>query len=187
MKKFLLLFIALALLTSCSNTSGSLTYDEIKRINEEETYPNALFSLVSVYEDMEELSASASAIISCHVTSSTVVDLDGLPQTHSTVQVDQVLMGAVSSQITIIEEGSSSAYWGVPPMEVGNHYVLFIVDSGLPQYQNSYCIAGAFQGKFIEREGYYFQQATESVKLSEDEYFPASFEALAKSLNQLTE
>lgn len=29
----------------------------------------------------------------------------------------------------------------------------------------NYYICGAFQGRFIEREGYVFQQATEDVKL----------------------
>ncbi len=96
-------------------------------------------------------------------------------------------MGDVPSQITIIEEGSNSTYWGVPPIEAGNHYMLFLVDSGLPQYENSYCIAGAFQGKFIEREGYYFQQATEETKLPESEYFPATLEELTQTLKQFGE
>ena len=58
-------------------------------------------------------------------------------------------------------------------------YILF-----LTEYNGSYYVCGAFQGRFIEREGYVFQQATEDTKLRG--YTPISVEDFADSLTGLT-
>lgn len=186
LKRLAVLLLSLTLLlASCS--AGKPSTAELSRIDAEETYPNGMYSLVVTYDSLEELYASSVAVVSCRVSAGDVVDLDGIPQTHSTLQIDQVIKGTVPEQILLIEEGSAASYFGVPPVTPGSSYVLFLVDSGLPQYENSYCVAGAFQGKFIEREGYYFQQATQETKLPESEYFPVPLEELTQTLKQFGE
>lgn len=60
---------------------------------------------------------------------------------------------------------------GVPVLAAGDTALLFLIDSGLGN-ESEYCIVGAYQGKFIQREGYYFQQATAEVKLDSAQYYP---------------
>lgn len=60
---------------------------------------------------------------------------------------------------------------GLPPLDKSNEYILFLFQD----HGNTY-ICGAFQGRFIIREGYVFQQATEDVKLKN--YSPTTVESL---------
>lgn len=188
MKKGLLIacMILSLMLVSCSNGPSVLSEQDIARIDTQETYADAPFSLVVHFHSLEEIYEYAEIVVDCTVTESQSVLLDSFPQTHSTVEVHEVLKGKAGKTLTVIEEGGTAAdgsqvYLGVPPMEEGGHYILFLVDSGLSQYENSWCVAGAFQGKFIEREGYLFQQATEGVKLPREVYSPTeqtAFQAL---------
>jgi hypothetical protein len=83
--------------------------------------------------------------------------------------------------IEIVEEGGNTnkgdAIVGVPVMKKGSKYILFLdILDGL------YYPKGAFQGKFIEREGYVFQQATEGIKL--DDYSPEPINEFKNEVNE---
>ena len=157
-------------------TERKLTKRQIKQINAEETYPSSMASLVQIFHSVEELYEDAELAVEVIVQGTEVILLDDLPQTLSTVRVVTALKGQPSGDTVIVrEEGGvvdgRQQHWGVPPMEEGQHLILFLVDSGLGN-ENEYCVLGAYQGKFIEREGYFFQQATEDVKLSDEAYSP---------------
>ena len=170
-----LLVFFLVLCSGCSASEG-LTKGQIRKINAEETYPSSMASLVQIFDSVEELYKDAELAVEVIVQGTEVILLDDLPQTISTLQVADVIKGECGTDIiTVREEGGTidgkTVHWGVPPMEKGQHLILFLVDSGLGN-ENEYCVLGAYQGKFIEREGYFFQQATEDVKLSEKAYSP---------------
>ena len=74
----------------------------------------------------------------------------------------------------------------MPTIRSGQHLLLFLVNSDRGNAAE-YCVVGAFQGKFIQREGYYFQQATESVKLTADEYAPQDEEGIQSLLASLVD
>lgn len=181
MKKYLLMLLSLICIfamTACSGREPDLIL-----LNDEEIYPSGPASLAVIFNSIEEISDYSALIVDCNVESSEVVMVDGFPQTHSTVTVHSVLKGDISEgeSILVLEEGGitpagTARLTGVPWLEIDNHYMLFLVESQLPGYEDAYYISGAFQGKFIEKEGYYFQQATENTKLSLDEYYPQTMD-----------
>lgn len=74
---------------------------------------------------------------------------------------------------------------GIPQLSKDYDYYLMLIE-----YKGSYYVCGAFQGRFVEREGYVFQQATSDVKLSKT-YSPVSSEAfetmITNDLSKLVE
>lgn len=139
--------------------------ERIAEIDLEETYQSAPVSLAIVYDDVPTIVSDADVIIKGSVTSQKVVELDGYPQTHTTMTVTTVLKGdiEVGSSINIIEEGGydGKLICGIPQLSSENDYYLMLIE-----YEEAYYVCGAFQGRFVEREGYVFQQATEDVKLT---------------------
>ena len=190
MKKIITLGLAVffLLVASCSQNVG-LSEEEIAVINEEETYDDLSGTLAIVFTSMKELYENADLVVEGTVTGTETVMLYGFPQTHSTFSIESVLKGNSSiRQVKVMEEGARSSSIGeilpgVPTMEEGQRFLLFLVESGLPQYESNYYIAGAFQGKFIEREGYYFQQATRDVKLPSETYSPMTMKQLTNLLS----
>lgn len=182
MKRFSVLPIFMLVILVCITACGSKTeqINWIEQIDAEETYPEVPGCLAVVYEDITDIMEDASVIAKCSVIEQEVVILDGYPQTHTTVNVENVMKGAVSEGDTleVVEEGGrdGKVLGGIPQLSSDFDYYLM-----LTEYKGVYYICGAFQGRFIEREGYVFQQATEDVKLSRS-YTPvtsADFEALA--------
>lgn len=188
MKKLAVLLLGVLLLALCACSDPAAV--DIERIDKEETYPDGTFSLTHEFDSVDEIYDYSQLVVECEVISTEVVMLDGFPQTWSEVSVIQTIKGtAPDASLTVVEEGGvsdeiGSAIVGVPPLEVGQHLVLFLIDSGLGD--GSYCVSGAFQGKFIEREGYYFQQATEGVKLSADAYTPQELPELIAALDAVS-
>lgn len=189
MKKYLLAVLSLVCIitmAACSSREPDLI-----ALNEEEIYPSGPASLAVIFNSIEEISDYSALIVDCNVESSEVVMVDGFPQTHSTVTINSVLKGDIGegASIVVLEEGGvtptgTARITGVPWLEVGNHYMLCLVESQLPGYEDAYYISGAFQGKFVEKEGYYFQQATEGTKLSLDEYYPQTIDGFSDILEQ---
>lgn len=157
MKKYLILLLAAALLlvmVSCG--ANELSEAELKKMAEEEIYPDFPGSLAEIYDSMEQLEQDAIAVVHAEVVGQEVILLDGLPQTHSRAKIKAVLKGDVSAgdEITVVEEGDGEEFYiAVPPMKSSCEYVLFLTD-----YNGNYYPCGAFQGKFVIKEGYVFQQ-----------------------------
>lgn len=183
MKKRTFILVAvmllIAILAGCSMQDESL----IAKIDREETYPEAPGQLEKVYTDLDAIAADADLIAQVSVIKQTVEILDGFPQTHTNVKVEAVYKGLVNvgDNLEIVEEGGQEGkvMGGLPQLSKENNYVLF-----LKEYKGFYYICGAFQGRFIEREGYMFQQATEDTKLRS--YAPVKVEDFAASLVELT-
>lgn len=175
--------VGLAVLSGCQeNTAISSTGDRIAEIDQEETYPDVPGTLAVVYGDLAELTDDASLIVKGTVTEQEVQRPEGLPQTHTTLKVQSVWKGELSpdSQIEVVEEGggSGTVLGNIPQMSPDYSYYLM-----LREEDGTYYICGAFQGRFVEREGYVFQQAIEGVKLEEYAPLPAaSFEETIQSL-----
>ncbi len=186
-KKLLIMTCLLVLsLSGCNSAS------KIDSINREETYESGMAALALVVESMDELYDLAEAVVEVDITNTVYGELEDVyVYTSSTAQVTAAYKGELSAGdvITIFEgggvmDGVEVYYGGVPTLKVGQHLLLFLVDSGRGN-SLEYCIVGAYQGKFIQREGYYFQQATESVKLTADEYYPQDEEGMQRLLTSL--
>ena len=93
MKKglFVILTVMSLALISCSANVSTLSDQDIARIDTQETYADAPFSLVVYFHSLEEIYEFAEVVVDCTVTDSQSVLLDGFPQTHSTVEVHEVL------------------------------------------------------------------------------------------------
>ena len=161
--------------------SGCIEKPDIAAIAAEETYPESPVALETIFTQLDDMIAYADSIAEVEVTDSDVILLDGFPQTHSAASVLTVLKGDMKSGdvIKVVEEGGTTeqgeAIAGVPVMKPGTKYILFLVHS-----DQQYYIAGAFQGKFIERSGYVFQQATSDARLTD--YEPLSVEAFMSAV-----
>ncbi len=157
----------LFLLGACQKNAPStdLSSDEISKLNDSETYPDVPGSLEKVFTSMDEIRADAQVIVEVEVMKSDIVPLDGMPQTHTKVKVSNVLKGNVAAgdTLNIVEEGgfNGKLIGDIPKMQAGENYFLHLVE-----YKDNYYISGAFQGRFIVKEGYVFQQATEEIKLT---------------------
>lgn len=149
------------------------------KIDKEETYLETPGQLRVVYTDIEQIKADATDIVKVSVTEVRVELLEGLPQTHTYLEIQETLKGKATKgdTIEVIEEGGydNKVMGGIPQMKKGSEYVLF-----LKEVEGKYWIRGAFQGRFIIREGYAFQQATEEVKLKS--YKPLPVEQFCESL-----
>jgi len=184
----LLVLFLIVSLSACSANSNDIE-NIISKIDLEETYPSSPASLAVVYENIDEMLKDADAVVKGSVVDQEVVMLDGFPQTHTMIEVSHVLKGAIAtgSSIEIIEEGGSEGkvMSGIPQLSKDYDYYLMLIE-----YKGSYYVCGAFQGRFVEREGYVFQQATSDVKLSKT-YSPVSSEAfetmITNDLSKLVE
>ena len=180
MRAICLMILAIALLSGCGGTTQE-TEPDIEKINLEETYPEAPGQLETVYIDISDMLDDAEDVVEISVVSSHVEMLDGYPQTHTEVEITNVYKGDLQAGdiINVIEEGGQDGMvmGGLPQLSSANAYILCLIE-----YQNNYYICGAFQGRFIEREGYVFQQATEDVKLQQ--YSPLSLDAFEERLTE---
>lgn len=164
--------LVLLLLPGCG--AQGLSAREIAAIDAEETYPASMVCL-EIYSSLDELYAAADVVVEVAVRESTAGQR-GYTQTTSQVEVLRVLAGdcAVGDILSVTEEGGTTTmgqfiYLGVPPMEPDGQYLLFLTAQ---DEKGRRFVKGAYQGKFVLREGYYFQQATQEVKLSAEEYTP---------------
>ena len=152
---------AMLLCLGCGNAG---IQEKVAKIDKEETYLEAPGELSVVYTDIEQIKADATDIVKVSVTETRVELLEGFPQTHTFLEIQETLKGKATKgdTIEVIEEGGydNKVMGGIPQMKKGSEYVLF-----LKEVEGKYWIRGAFQGRFIIREGYVFQQATEDVKL----------------------
>ena len=157
MKKYLTLLLAILLLFAVVSCGGSkLSESELKKLAEEEIYPDFPGSLAVFYDSMEQLEQDAVTVVHVEIMEQEVILLDGFPQTHSTTKIKAVLKGNVTAgdEITVVEEGEGETlFMGVPPMNASREYILY-----LKEHEGVYYPCGAFQGKFVIKEGYVFQQ-----------------------------
>jgi hypothetical protein len=121
------------------------------------------------YTEIAELVRSASLIVVGETVSSAQVPFGKLPFTASGVHITEVLKGSVSAGATIqiLETGGLLApgptkggdalaarstwldYEGVPPMESGHRYLLFLQRYEGPILSDGYQALGQFQGTFF--------------------------------------
>ena len=136
----------------------------IAQIDREETYPEAPGTLAIVYNSLDEIEKDADKIIYGNIENTEIEYLDGLPQTHTFVRIKESVKGGLPEGkiVEIIEEGGYEGVvmGGIPQMAINSEFCLFLTED-----RGNYYICGAFQGRFIIRSGYVFQQATEDVKL----------------------
>lgn len=137
----------------------------INKINAEETYPQAPGSLEVIYKSMGELVADADMIVRISVNTQKTEVLDGYRQVHTAVTINDIYKGnlKIGDSVNVVEEAGQEGkvLGGIPVLNADYEYILF-----LTEYNGNYYPCGAYQGRFILREGYLFQQATEDVKLS---------------------
>lgn len=176
-RSVLSVLLTLLLLAGCA--AGGLSARTMDAIDQEETYPDGPYELAAVYHSVEELYEAAHLVLVGHVTEQTCTDPDGFPQTTSRLKVEQVVYGAYPAEtVAVTEEGGTTSrgqvvYVGVPFMEQDQRYLLFLTKE---DEQGRRFVVGAFQGKFILREGHLFQQAAQEVKLSREAYTPVPLE-----------
>jgi len=189
MKKIICLIIVLIVsfcLTACSTGTPNLSNSgenipDLEKLDQEETYPDGPGALEVIYRGMAELEEDADCIAEIEVQSSKAILLDEFPRTHSQAKVITVLKGdlKVDDIIEVIEEGGKTdkgdAIVGVPVMKTKTPYILC-----LHQDDDVYFVVGAFQGKFIEKEGYVFQQGTEETKINA--YSPQKIDVFKESI-----
>ncbi len=160
---FTLMF--LVFLGACSKPqSYDVSEEAISKINEEETYPDTPGELQRIYTSLEDIASDADDIVKVDVLENDIVMVDGYPQVQTTAQVQSVAKGdfKTGDKIEIIEEGGGDGevLGGIPYLKDEVSYVLFLTEYDQKQY-----IVGAYQGRFIEREGHLFQQGSKGVKL----------------------
>lgn len=176
MKLHRIITCVLVLFLTAGCSAHGLSAAQIEAINAEETYTNGPYSLSAYYTSMDSLYEKADLVVAGTALDSASTLLDGFPQTTAQFEVSQVLAGEfeAGSVVAVTEEGGyldgQLVYLGVPPMEIGQEYLLFLTSQ---DELGRRFIVGAFQGRFILREGYYFQQSTQEAKLSVDEYSPS--------------
>lgn len=168
------------------NVGGGLPHvtSNISKIDKDETYPEAPGQLEKVYKSLSELASDASVIVRASVIEQKTEELDGYLQTHTFVRVIKDYAGTAknSEVFEVIEEGGNEGkvLGGIPQMGLNEEYYLFLQES-----KGVYYICGAFQGRFIVRDGYVFQQATEDTKLKS--YTPISVEAFGEMVGTLVQ
>ena len=183
---FFMVTCMLFLLVGCgakSESEAGNPENSISAIDAEETYPATPASLAVTYNSVEEIVFDADVIARVSIGEQTVELLDGYPQTHTLVEVSNVLKGEVTEGdiLEVVEEGGNNGkvLGGIPQLSDDyDYYLMLTEDNGY------YYVCGAFQGRFIEREGYVFQQAAEDVKLSRS-YSPLTSESLETLITEV--
>lgn len=154
----------------------------ISNIDAEETYPEVPGCLAKIYNSLLEIVNDADIIAYISVDSQSIKKLDGYPQIHTFVTIKDIYKGDLSDgdMIEVIEESGQegTVLGGIPSLNSKYEYILF-----LAEYKGSYYPVGAYQGRFILREGYIFQQATRDVKL--ESYSPLAFSDFASEIVSL--
>jgi len=161
MKKFWICLL-LALLTGCGTPteeaafSGSVftSAEEVYAVDLEETYPESLGKGGKNYRNLEALAGDADAVVlGCAM--SVKKNGSGIA-TEFVVQESWQGSPWKGALITVCEKG------GIPPMEPDRTYLLFL-QGEYPEYS----LCGAVQGRFVERNGYLFQQTWKNRKIPE--------------------
>ena len=172
-----LVLICMLGLVSCNQKNPQQL---ISKIDTEETYPAVPGTLEVIYKNMSELVADADMIVRIFVDTQSVEVLDGYSQVHTSITINDIYKGnlEVGDSIKIIEEAGQegTVLGGIPVLNSDYEYILF-----LTEYNGNYYPCGAYQGRFILREGYLFQQATENVKLID--YSPMTVETFVKEID----
>lgn len=176
-----------AVSTKINNNDSVPSLDplDIQKIDKSETYPGSRGALVKIYKDISSIINDADVIIFGEVVKARNIEYIEFPMTISSLTVTRSLKGNIpqGAIVNVAEMGGEITGKGkfvldVPVMTVGNTYCLFLlIDNEL------YRIVGAFQGKFINRSGYLFQQATIDVKLKN--YEPLSESIFIDAVNKI--
>lgn len=165
-----------------NQTIETLSPDQVQALNEEETYSEIMGELFITYTEREDIVNDATDIVRVHLQSSEVKSLGGYPQTHSFLKVEETLKGNLQAgeTIEVIEEGGIGDYLlgDLPPIRADNDYLLHLKES-----DGVYYVVGAYQGRFIIRNGYVFQQGTVDAKLQT--YTPQPVELFTDEVEEI--
>lgn len=181
MKKIVFLIIALVL-ASAFFTVGCVKKDNDKEksgeLAKQETYPALMGSLQTVYDSFDEMKKDAACIALVEINDRRIETTETLPMTYTSVSVKEVYKGELKPDdvIEVIEEGGFTdeiLLGDYPQLKKGSQYVLFMLHT-----EGNYYICGAFQGRFILRDGFVVQQRTEDVGLKD--YSPVTLEEFKK-------
>ena len=169
--------LLLALLTGCGTPteeaafSGSVftSAEEVYAVDLEETYPESLGKGGKNYRNLEALAGDADAVVlGCAM--SVKKNGSGIA-TEFVVQESWQGSPWKGALITVCEKG------GIPPMEPDRTYLLFL-QGEYPEYS----LCGAVQGRFVERNGYLFQQTWKNRKIPETPARTGNMESMVSML-----
>lgn len=178
--KIMTVLIVCLFLASCTteatptvrSDSATLSEERIEQIRDEEIYPDAPVSLVKHYQALSELYDDATIIIRGvldDIEREKVTIDDNLPANeefiYSTFIVEEAIKGSIEKgdQVTVRDIGMDEyVVGGIPLYDEDHSYILFLLES-----EGTNHVVGAFQGRFVIREGYAFQQTTEYAQLAD--------------------
>lgn len=180
MLKVFSVFLVCLLLASCATGTRAtmrsepvtLSADRLAAIKNEEIYPDAPIELVRFYHDVQELYDDATIVIQGtldHIERKGTGFDGGLSTQeefiYSTFNVEEAIKGSIEKgdQVTVRDVGSGDyVVGGVPLYDEDHSYILFLLES-----EGEHFVVGAFQGRFVIREGYAFQQTIEPAQLAD--------------------
>jgi hypothetical protein len=169
MKKVCSAIMVALLIGFFANACASQTVD-VDGLAKSEIYQSGPASLAEVYDKFSDLCSKAQYIAEVDVTDKAEeIVYSDMPFTITTVKVNSAIKGDVPSggEIRVLETGGhvkgADMDLGVPLLKKGQHLILMLEAFEGPQAKDCYVPVGAYQGKFIEKQGYYMQQTTEDA------------------------
>ena len=184
--------LSLCLFLGCANKYESEKQEKIEaardadkspdELSSEENYSGIAGELAVYYEKMSDMTADADCIALVEVLGRRIdmgetgwtVD----PMTYTRIRLKTVYKGEenVGDTFEVIEMGGfdeKHLLGDFPQLSEDSEYVLFMLHS-----EGNHYICGAFQGRFIIREGYAVQQTMDNVRLLD--YTPVKLEEFVK-------
>lgn len=176
MKLFGVICLVLIIVAGCNNSQG--------KTSEQST--GGTTELAVSYSTVGEMLDDAELIIEGNVLSQKTIVHGDMPFTISQVKVKSTLLGEATDEIiSVIETGgifkpegkpgddlpkAEFKLNGVDTLKPDEHIVLFLTYFEGPQVDNAFIPIGAYQGKFVVKEGKKSTQATDTEnKLSPQE------------------
>lgn len=167
MEKLWICLLLLMLLTGCGavetvhpfSAAVFTSAEEVYAVDRQETYEKASGKTGKYFNDLEALAAAADEIVlGCAVS----VEQNALRPSSGAVtefRVQEVWKGSLreSFTITVREDGV------LPPMEPDGTYLLFLEG----EFPEEHRLCSPSQGRFVERNGYLFQQTWKNRKIPE--------------------
>ena len=170
---------------SASPTPKSLSPERIEQIKSEEIREEAPISWTRYYDNLEQLTEDSTLVIYGRLEQSTEepIEDDSIYAGNnafvdSRFQIEEIIYGDAPNDDTITIRDLSSGdhlLGGVPFYEDDANYILFLIKE-----EGHHHILGAYQGRFVIREGHVFQQTLEDIQL--EDYQPLVYEDFKAAL-----
>lgn len=186
----LFIIITMVLLAACNpqeerptNTKqATLTPSQVEALSKGEIYPDVSAELEVIYDSLSSLEKDSTHIVRVKIEGHEVVDPNRYPETYSKATTLESIKGEMTrgQGITTVEAGGYGKHTlgEIPVMSTSDEYVLFLIE-----YKGYYYVTGAFQGRFILKDGYAVQQGSESAHLKD--YVPQPQERLIEKIRSM--